>query len=363
MEITVELREVTKIFGDVKAVDGVSLKIQSGEFFSLLGPSGCGKTTTLRLIAGFEMPTRGDVLINNKNVINKRPYERNVNTVFQNYALFPHLTVSGNIAFGLERKKTPRREIKSLVDDALNLVRLEGMGSRYPRQLSGGQQQRVALARALVLRPDVLLLYEPLGALDLKLRKEMQLELKSLQEKVGITFIYVTHDQEEALVMSDHIGIMEGGRLVQVGSPEEIYSMPKTRFVADFIGSSNFFSGRLMAYHADKLHIKTGGGLEVMLPALGNYSIGQFLNFAIRPEKIRLIPKEGDMQGSNQFPGKIVYKTFLGSSVNYIIYLNDQEKVTVNTKTESSTSLSISYAVGERVRVEWQKEDCVILSD
>jgi len=363
LEITVELRDVSKTFGNIKALDSVSLQIRSGEFFSLLGPSGCGKTTTLRLIAGFETPTCGEVFINHQNVVDKRPYERNVNTVFQNYALFPHLTVSGNIGFGLERKKIPRREINSLIEDVLDLVRLQGMGSRFPHQLSGGQQQRVALARALVLHPDVLLLDEPLGALDLKLRKEMQLELKSLQEKVGITFIYVTHDQEEALAMSDRIGVMEGGRLIQVGTPEEIYHIPQTRFVADFMGSSNFFSGRLTAHHVDESCLRTDGGLEVILPVLSNLPERQFLNFSIRPEKIRLIRQMSNEKESNQFPGKILHKTFLGSSINYIISLNEKEQVTVNVKMESSTTQPLSFETGEKVTIGWEKEDCVILMD
>ena len=265
VDVSVELKGVIKRFDDVTAVDNLSLQIKRGEFFSLLGPSGCGKTTTLRLVAGFEHPTQGEILINNENVSNKRPYERNVNTVFQSYALFPHLTVAGNIRFGLERKKTAKDQMAKLIEEALDLVRLKGMENRFPRQLSGGQQQRVALARALILRPEVLLLDEPLGALDLKLRKEMQLELKSLQERVGITFIYVTHDQEEALTMSDRIAVMEHGRFAQVGTPPEIYDYPRTRFVADFIGVSNFFSGKIIAINENSFELKTDGGLRVVL--------------------------------------------------------------------------------------------------
>jgi len=363
LEITVELREVTKIYGDVTAVDSVSLKIRSGEFFSLLGPSGCGKTTTLRLIAGFETPSSGEVLINQVNVIGKRPYERNVNTVFQNYALFPHLTVADNIAFGLARKKTPRQKIKPLVDEALGLVRLGGLGPRYPRQLSGGQQQRVALARALVLHPDVLLLDEPLGALDLKLRKEMQLELKSLQEKVGITFIYVTHDQEEALAMSDRLAVMSNGRLIQVGFPEEIYDRPKTHFVADFIGSSNFFSGCVIEKGSEAITVATDGGLEVILPIQDKINMGQRLQFAIRPEKLYMNSDQQDSPFLNRFSGKILNKTYLGSSVNYVISLNELEQVTASAMAESSTLSMKSFTPGEEVTVSWQKEDCVILSD
>ncbi len=241
----VELETVTKRYGDVVAVDSVTLNIAEGEFFSLLGPSGCGKTTTLRLIAGFEMPTSGSVRIRGREMGTTPPFKRPVNTVFQSYALFPHMTVTQNIAFGLEMSKVPRDEIKRRVAEALEMVRLPEMAGRRPRQLSGGQRQRIALARALVNRPQVLLLDEPLGALDLKLRKAMQLELKALQEQVGITFIYVTHDQEEALTMSDRIAVINQGRVYQVGSPLEIYEQPASRFVADFIGETNFLEGRV----------------------------------------------------------------------------------------------------------------------
>lgn len=371
MEVTVELRDITKKFGDVTAVDKVSFRIRRGEFFSLLGPSGCGKTTTLRLIAGFERPTRGQIFINNENVIHKRPYERNVNTVFQSYALFPHLTVAGNISFGLERKKIPRWQIKDLTDEVLDLVRLKGMESRYPRQLSGGQQQRVALARALVLRPDVLLLDEPLGALDLKLRKEMQFELKSLQEKVGITFLYVTHDQEEALILSDRIAVMEKGSLVQVGTPEDIYEVPETRFVADFIGVSNFFNCRVVENRPENLLVETDGGLKLILPAAGDRVSGQTLSFSVRPEKISVISGESNNEWTNKvhntwtntFHGKIVNKSFLGGSVNYVISLSDKERVTVDLKNERRPHQPVSFSLGDSVMVAWHQDDCIILSD
>src|ERR687885_1170467 len=248
----VELLEVSKVFKSVRsqdflAVDNINLQIYDREFFSLLGPSGCGKTTTLRMIAGFEIPTAGEIYIHGQPMQNRPPFHRPVNTVFQNYALFPHMTVAQNAAFGLEMENLAQKTIRDRVVEALALVQLTDVEKRYPRQLSGGQQQRVALARALVKQPSVLLLDEPLGALDLKLRKEMQLELKRLQERVGITFIYVTHDQEEALTMSDRIAVMSGGKVLQVGSPTEIYERPSCRFVADFIGESNFVKGRVSA--------------------------------------------------------------------------------------------------------------------
>ena len=247
----VELVNVTKRFpgpggapgGEVLAVDDVTLQIQDGEFYSLLGPSGCGKTTSLRMIAGFEHPTEGEVYIHGKPMGLTPAYQRNTNMVFQSYALFPHMNIERNVGFGLEMKKVSKEEIRQRVGEALDMVRLSGYGPRKPNQLSGGQQQRVALARALVNRPEVLLLDEPLGALDLKLRKEMQLELKNLQKEVGITFVYVTHDQEEALTMSDRIAVMHQGRALQVGSPTEIYERPSCRFVADFIGETNFLNG------------------------------------------------------------------------------------------------------------------------
>ena len=232
-QISVELRNVTKKFGTVTAVDHIDLQIRDGEFFSLLGPSGCGKTTTLRMIGGFEMPTEGDVFISGEAQGFKPPFQRPVNTVFQSYALFPHMTIYQNVAFGLQMKKVPKDEIRPRVEEMLELVQLPGMGARKPNQLSGGQQQRIALARALINHPQVLLLDEPLGALDLKLRKAMQLELKAIQERVGITFVYVTHDQEEALTMSDRIAVMSKGRILQIGSSQEIYEQPQSRFVAD----------------------------------------------------------------------------------------------------------------------------------
>ena len=363
MDISVELKSVSKQFGDVKAVDHVSLEIKRGEFFSLLGPSGCGKTTTLRLVAGFEEPSDGQILINNQDVSNKRPYERNVNTVFQNYALFPHLTVAGNLRFGLERKKTPKHAIDGLVEEALDLVQMNKMGDRYPRQLSGGQQQRIALARSLILRPEVLLLDEPLGALDLKLRKAMQVELKNLQEKVGITFIYVTHDQEEALTMSDRIAVMERGRLEQVGSPEEIYDLPKTRFVADFIGVSNFLSGKVVLIDDDKMNFLSEGGLEVALPVNQTVSPNEEIQFSIRPEKISINAGVDIPSAENQFIGEIVNRMYLGDSVHYSVALSEKEQITVFLKQKDTAQEQVSFAKGDQVSVSWPKNSVVILAE
>jgi spermidine/putrescine transport system ATP-binding protein len=255
--LDVELRKVFKVFNGETAVRGVDLDIRQGEFFSILGPSGCGKTTTLRLMAGFETPSAGDVMIRGQSMTNTPPYRRPVNTVFQSYALFGHLTVSENIGFGLRIKKLGKAEIDERVREVLNLVKMESFANRYPSQLSGGQQQRVALARALVNRPAVLLLDEPLGALDLKLRKQMQVELSNLHQDLGLTFVMVTHDQEEAMSLSDRIAVMHEGRIEQIGTPQEIYECPQTAFVADFIGDTNLFAGRVEACDRATLTVRT----------------------------------------------------------------------------------------------------------
>jgi len=319
----VELRDVSKLFGEIPAVNSINIKINDGEFFSLLGPSGCGKTTTLRMIAGFEQPTVGEIFLHGQAVAGIPAYKRPVNTVFQNYALFPHMTVWKNVAFGLEMKKVPKDEINKRAGEALELVQLSGMGERKPKQLSGGQQQRVALARALVNHPEVLLLDEPLGALDLKLRKEMQFELKQIQEQLGITFIYVTHDQEEALTMSDRIAVMDEGKVQQIGTPREIYEHPTNRFVADFIGETNFVPATVQSI--DEFVTLDIGGAEVMGEA-GSRSLaaGERVTLAIRPEKINLYPigeiepkqaldheEVAELFGSSLPEGKIVMGEYL----------------------------------------------------
>jgi spermidine/putrescine transport system ATP-binding protein len=314
----VELVGLVKRFGEVTAVDGIDLQVPGGEFFSLLGPSGCVKTTTLRLIAGFERPTDGRILLDGVDMARTPPHRRNVNTVFQSYALFPHLNVADNVAFGLRFTKAPKEEAHRRVSEALSLVQLEGFERRKPSQLSGGQQQRVALARALILHPAVLLLDEPLGALDAKLRKALQVELKALQEQVGITFIYVTHDQEEALTMSDRLAVMAGGRIVQVGSPSEVYEEPADAYVADFLGVSNLMWAQASGADGNgRCRVRIGDfDLEVGRGATS--AMGE-VRVTIRPERVRLAPS-GE-SGENRLPGMVDRAVYLGSTTQLIVRL------------------------------------------
>jgi spermidine/putrescine transport system ATP-binding protein len=322
----VDLVGLVKRFEDVTAVDGIDLAIPGGEFFSLLGPSGCGKTTTLRLIAGFEQPTAGRILLDGDDMAQTPPHRRKVNTVFQSYALFPFMTVQENVAFGLRYKDVSKAEARRLVGEALALVRLEGMERRRPRQLSGGQQQRVALARALVLEPSVLLLDEPLGALDAKLRQALQVELKALQEAVGVTFVYVTHDQEEALTMSDRLAVLSGGRIQQVGTPAEVYEEPAGAFVADFLGVSN-----LMA--AEARGTVAGGHCELRLGRFevraerGDLGARGPVKLVIRPERVRLEPY--GTGGENRLPGMVERVVYQGASVRLFVRLAAGETVQV----------------------------------
>jgi spermidine/putrescine transport system ATP-binding protein len=304
----IRLEAVTKRFDDVAAVDGISLEIPRGSFFALLGPSGCGKTTTLRMIGGFEEPSDGVIYLGDRDVTDLPPYKRDVNTVFQSYALFPHLSIYDNIAFGLKRKGVKGNELKSRVTEALELVALSGMERRKPRQLSGGQRQRVALARALVNRPRVLLLDEPLGALDMKLRKQMQLELKRIQHEVGITFVHVTHDQEEAMTMADAIAVMNAGKIEQLGSPTELYESPRTAFVAGFLGISNLLHGTADGSGA----VRLPDGTTVRVPATAGRS-GE-LSVGIRPEKVRLGAVE-----ENRLSGQVRESAYIGVSTQYIV--------------------------------------------
>jgi spermidine/putrescine transport system ATP-binding protein len=306
----VRLDHVTKQFDDVTAVDDFSLEIERGSFFALLGPSGCGKTTTLRMIGGFEEPTEGTIYLGDEPVSGKPPYKRDVNTVFQSYALFPHLTIFENVAFGLRRQGVRKKDVRGRVLDILHLVGLEGLDRRKPRQLSGGQQQRVALARALVNRPRVLLLDEPLGALDLKLRKQMQLELKAIQNDVGITFIHVTHDQEEAMTMADRIAIMNAGRIEQLGTPSDLYERPQTAFVASFLGISNLLPGTVLGPG----RVRLDDGTEVRVPeAILNGRSGK-VAVGVRPEKIRLGHGE-----ENRLTGRLLETAYVGVATQYVL--------------------------------------------
>ncbi len=305
----VRLEKVVKHFDGVVAVDGITLEIPSGSFFALLGPSGCGKTTTLRMIGGFEEPDEGAIYLGDRDVVGLPPYRRDVNTVFQSYALFPHLSIFDNVAFGLRRKGVGKTHVKGRVDEMLRLVGLEGLGARRPRQLSGGQQQRVALARALVNRPQVLLLDEPLGALDLKLRKQMQLELKAIQHDLGLTFVHVTHDQEEAMTMADAIAVMHRGRIQQLGPPTELYEKPATAFVAGFLGVSNLLHGSVTA--PGRVRLDTGDVIAADAgERTGRVAVG------IRPEKIRIGPPA---EGDNSLAGTVKETAYVGVATQYVI--------------------------------------------
>jgi spermidine/putrescine transport system ATP-binding protein len=319
----VALRGVTKRFGDVVAVDALDLDVAHGEFLSLLGPSGCGKTTTLRLIAGFEQPDEGELLIGGTDVAGLPPYKRDVNTVFQSYALFPHLTVQDNVAYGLRQRGLGRSQRRRKAQELLELVRLRGVEGRKPRELSGGQQQRVALARALIMSPRVLLLDEPLGALDLKLRKELQVFLKTLHADIGITFVYVTHDQEEALAMSDRVAVMNGGRIEQLGPPQEIYDNPASRFVADFIGETNF--------------IRQNGSVV-----------------AVRPEHVEL------GTGPGGIPAKVVTTMVIGPAIQCLCRTDDGQEVLVR-RQRSRDGAAESLSEGDRVSLTWADETALVL--
>lgn len=335
------------------AVHNLNLAIAEGEFFSLLGPSGCGKTTTLRMIAGFEQPTSGELWVYGEPMLNRPPFQRPINTVFQHYALFPHLTVLENVAFGLEMENLPRSQVHQQAMEIIDRVKLSGLVSRYPRQLSGGQQQRVALARALVKQPKVLLLDEPLGALDLKLRKMMQWELKQMQRQTGITFIYVTHDQEEAMTMSDRLGVMSHGQLLQVGTPFEVYEHPTNSFVADFIGESNILRGRVVEQNAQGIAVCVDDlGILQVSSSGRSLSINQIISLAIRPEKIDLMLPDQTPNNSaaNIFNGRIKEAIYLGTDTTYQVELTAHGQLTIRCQNDHAQTIH-PYTAGTFVQV------------
>jgi spermidine/putrescine transport system ATP-binding protein len=362
------LSSLTKRYGDVCAVDDVSLEIAHGEFFSLLGPSGCGKTTTLRMIGGFESPTSGTVEVAGRDVTRDPPERRPVNMVFQSYALFPHLNVFDNVAFGLRRSHTPRDEVRERVGAVLALVRMEGYDRRRPDQLSGGQQQRIALARALVNRPTVLLLDEPLGALDLKLRKQLQLELKRIQQEVGITFVYVTHDQEEALTLSDRIAVMRAGKVEQLGTPEALYDSPSTRFVADFIGTTNLLAGVVEAVGDGDAMIVLEGG-ERCHAIAGTLAAGAAVDVSVRPEVIEIVGRGGEAAGmpvafpvgdgpaGSTLDGTVEQVAYLGTSVSYIVRTRGGVAVAALVPRSAGR-----FPMGAEVTVGWRRADALVLT-
>lgn len=349
---SVKLDGVSKSFKETVAVDDISLTIEEGEFFSLLGPSGCGKTTTLRMIGGFETPTSGSIYLGDTDVSDLPPYKRDVNTVFQSYALFPHLDVSENVAYGLKRRKVANDEITKRVAEMLELVDLPGYGGRKINQLSGGQQQRVALARALVNKPQVLLLDEPLGALDLKLRKQMQLELKRIQSEVGITFIYVTHDQDEAMTMSDRIAVMNAGHLEQIGAPQEMYESPATGFVAGFLGASNLLEGEVAA--DGRVRLAAGSTIEVSSDRLAGLSGA--IKVGVRPEKLNISDRGGS---GNSLDATITASTYTGVSTTYSCLTSDGAAILVYVQNLDASSEVLQD--GTNVKLTWDPQHTFVI--
>jgi putative spermidine/putrescine transport system ATP-binding protein len=350
------VRGLCKAFGAVAAVDDVSLEAAPGEFVSLLGPSGCGKSTVLRMIAGLVAPDAGRVLLAGEDITNVPVHRRNLGLVFQSYALFPHMTVFENVAFGLRRRRVGKAELRPRVAHALELVRLGPLGERQPRELSGGQQQRVALARALVTEPGVLLLDEPLSNLDALLRDEMRVELKRLQERLGTTMIFVTHDQAEALTLSDRVVVMDHGRVAQIGTPEEVYRRPATPFVARFLGRANFLEGVVTGRDAAGVTVTMDGGLAVHAAAREGITVGQRVQLAIRQERIHLVPGRGEPGRANRFSASVAFHAFAGQAHHYVVQLPDGRELEVLTP-----AVERPVARGAKVCVEWAPEDVILL--
>jgi spermidine/putrescine transport system ATP-binding protein len=355
-KLILKIEHLSKYFGKICAVDNISLEVQRGEFLILLGPSGCGKTTTLRLVAGLEDPTSGQIYCEGLFLNPLPPYKRPVNTVFQNYALFPHMSVFENVGYSLRVKRVPRGEIKKRVGEALRLVALGGFQPRYPRELSGGQQQRVALARSLICQPSILLLDEPLGALDLKLRKEMQIALKSLQAKVGITFIHVTHDQEEAMTMADRIVVMNEGKIVQIGTPKDLYYNPVNRFVADFIGETNMIEGEIVEVIDREVKLKSRNKIIISAKPShidsGELEIGRKVSVSVRPEKISIHDRSLDLP--NVFSGTVIGFYFLGIEQKIMVETEDKSEIMVRVREMKDSRV---FHRGEKVKIGWEKED------
>lgn len=357
------IRGLRKDFGDVTAIKDLDLEIHAGEFLSLLGPSGCGKTTLLRMLAGFEMPTDGVVELGGTDLVGVPAHRRPVNTVFQAYALFPHMNVAENVAYGLKQSKTPKKEIGQRVHEALAMVRMLDFADRRPVQLSGGQQQRIALARALVNRPTVLLLDEPMSALDRKLREEMQVELKLLQRRLGITFVFVTHDQEEALAMSDRIVVMYDGKIQQIGSAQEVYTRPANSFVAGFIGKQNFVQATVESQDGGRVQLRSVNGTAIHpVAAEANgapLDIGQVVQVAIRPEAMRLRLAEGEAPAPNSVPGRIAGVSFLGDIVQYVLLIGPGKEIIARVP----HSRAVQLPTDQDVLIEWDAEDAKVYAD
>src|SRR5688572_4602849 len=362
MDTSVNLASISKSYGDVQAVRSLDLDITRGEFFTLLGPSGCGKTTTLRVVAGFEEPNTGSILIDGEDMEGIPPFRRPTNTVFQSYALFPHLSVGDNVAFGLKRKRVPTEEVRTRVGEELERVGLSGEAGRKPHQLSGGQQQRVALARALVNRPKVLLLDEPLGALDLKLRKRLQVELKDIQRDVGITFVYVTHDQEEALTMSDRIAVMNHGRIEQVAEPEQVYERPATTFVAGFIGVSNLMPGRVRKA-GDQGEVELDAGVTVRASVTG-FRAGERCQAVVRPEKLQIRNARDRAEATlASVEGIVESSLYLGTSTQIVVRLPDNVAMTVLVANSDEDERQGLPGGGARVRLSWTPDNMHVVRE